>query len=147
MKPSYQYIGKAFPIQDAELKVTGGQKYLDDMKMPGMLYAKIVFSEIAHGGIISINTEKAKALPGVVAVFTHENTPKDRYNNYAFYVDQAVPKDERLFNDKVRFVGDRVAAVVAETDSIAEAAAALIDIEYGELKPLTDMKSTPAAIF
>ncbi|MGE5630877.1 MAG: xanthine dehydrogenase family protein molybdopterin-binding subunit [Caulobacteraceae bacterium] len=139
MKPSYQYIGKVFPIQDAELKVTGEQKYAGDMKMPGMLYAKLVFSEIAHGRIISINAEKAKALPGVVAVFTHENTPKDRYNNYAFFVDQAVPKDERLFNDKVRFVGDRVAAVVAETREIAEEAAALIDIEYEELKPLTNM--------
>jgi CO/xanthine dehydrogenase Mo-binding subunit len=139
MKPSYQYIGKAFPIQDAELKVAGEQKYLDDMKMPGMLYAKVVFSKIAHGNIISINTEKAKALPGVVAVFTHENTPKDLYNNYAFYVDQVVPKDERLFNDKVRFVGDRVAAVVAETRVIAETAAALIEIEYEEFKPLMDM--------
>lgn len=139
MQPSYQYIGKAFPIQDAELKVSGEQKYLDDMKIPGMLYAKVVFSEIAHGRIISINTEKAKALPGVVAVFTHENTPKDLYNNYAFYVDQVVPKDERLLNDKVRFVGDRVAAVVAETRAIAEEAAELIDIEYEELQPLTDM--------
>lgn len=139
MKPSYKYIGKAFSIQDAELKAAGEQKYLDDMRIPGMLYAKVVFSEIAHGNIISVNIEKAKALPGVAAVFTHENTPLECYNNYAFYVDQAVPKDERLLNNKVRFVGDRVAAVVAETRDIAEAAAALIEIEYEELEPLTDM--------
>ncbi|HYE80906.1 MAG TPA: molybdopterin cofactor-binding domain-containing protein [Clostridia bacterium] len=139
MKPSYQYIGKAYPIQDAELKATGGQKYVGDMKIPGMLHAKVVFSEIAHGRIISINTEKAKDLPGVVAVFTHENTPEDLYNNYAFFVDQAVPKDERLLNDKVRFVGDRVAAVVAETGEIAEEAAGLIEIEYEELMPLINM--------
>lgn len=139
MKPPYLYIGKAYPIQDAELKVTGEQKYVGDIKLTGMLYAKVVFSQITHGRIISINTEKAMALPGVVAVFTHENTPKDCYNNYAFFVDQAVPKDERLLNDKARFVGDRVAAIVAETREIAEEAAACIEIEYEELKPLIDM--------
>ncbi len=140
MKPSYKYIGKNFPIQDAELKVTGEQKYLGDIKIPGMLYAKVVFSDIAHGRIISINTEKAKAFPGVAAVFTHENTPKECYNNYAFYVDQMVPKDERLLTDKVCFVGDRVAAVVAETADIAERAADLIEVEYEELKPLLSME-------
>ena len=140
MKNSYKYIGKSYPIQDAELKVTGEQKYLNDIKMSGMLYAKLLFSPIAHGNIKSINTEKAEALAGVVKVFTHKNSPTEKYNDYAFFVDQDVPKDQRIFSEKARFVGDRVAGVVAESLEIAEEAARLIEIEYEELEPIVTIE-------
>jgi len=140
MNNSYKYVGKSFPIQDAELKVTGEQKYLDDIKFAGLLYGKLLFSTVAHGNIKSIDISRAEALPGVIRVFTHENTPTERYNDYAFFVDQEVPKDERIFNEKARFFGDRIGGVVAESKEIAEEAIKLITVEYEELEPTVKLQ-------
>jgi len=140
VKESNKYIGKTYPIQDAILKVTGQQQYTGDLQFPHMLHAKILFSPIAHGIIKKIDTSKAETVPGVVKIFTHENSPKKTFSNYIFFVDQNAPKDEYLFADKARFIGDRVAAVVATDPHIAEKAIKLIEVEYEELPVLADPK-------
>ena len=109
------YIGKSYPVQDAAAKATGELLYVDDMTMPRMLYAKALFSPIAHARIKRIDTTAAEALPGVWAVATYQNTPQTRFNSTTrFYMQAPAPiETERIFDDTVRFVGDRVAAVAA----------------------------------
>ena len=122
------YIGKSYPVQDAAAKATGELLYVDDMTMPRMLYAKALFSPVAHARIKRIDTTAAEALPGVWAVATYQNTPQTRFNSTTrFYMQAPAPiETERIFDDTVRFVGDRVAAVAAETEDIAQAAIDLI---------------------
>lgn len=138
MQQDLKYVGKYVPIHDVKEKVTGKIKYVGDMEISGMLYGKLVLSSIAHGKIVKIDTSKAEAIPGVVKVYTHENTPSTLYNSHKWIAGLEVVKDERLFTDKVRFVGDRMAAVVATDKETAEYAATLIDIEYEELTPIID---------
>ena len=133
-----QYVGHTFPIHDAPPKVRGDLEYLSDMKLPNMLYAKLLLSPIAHGLIRRIDTSKAEALPGVIRVFTHLNTPCKTYSRYRIVPDQErCLEDERLLTDKVRFVGDRVAAVVATSKETAKEAISLILVEYEELPVLS----------
>lgn len=134
----FKYVGKTYPIHDVKLKVTGKQCYVGDMKLHGLLYAKLLLSPIAHGTIKSIDISKAELLPGVIKIFTPFNTSKKMFNNYSFFIDQAVKKDEMLFTDKVRYIGDRVAAVVAEESDIAEEAIGLIEVNYEEYPVLVD---------
>lgn len=133
-----KYIGKTYPIQDSLLKVAGMQKYVCDMSMPNMFHAKILFSKVAHANIISIDTSKAEKLEGVIKVFTHLNTSKKLFSSYMYFMGQNCPVDERIFTDKVRYVGDRVAGVVATSKEIAEKAVGLIDVEYEELPVMTN---------
>ena len=134
------YIGKSYPVQDAAAKATGELLYVDDMTMPRMLYAKALFSPVAHARIKRIDTTAAEALPGVWAVATYQNTPQTRFNSTTrFYMQAPAPiETERIFDDTVRFVGDRVAAVAAETEDIAQAAIDLIEVEYEPLPVVTD---------
>ncbi|GAB6154284.1 molybdopterin-dependent oxidoreductase [Desulfosporosinus burensis] len=137
MTKDFKYVGKSFPIHDAQQKVSGDLKYLSDMSLPNMLYAKLLLSPIAHGLITSIDTSKAEALPGVIRVFTHLNTPSKKYSRYRIIPNQDFClEDERLLTDKVRFVGDRVAAVVATSKETAKQAIALIQVEYEALSVL-----------
>jgi CO/xanthine dehydrogenase Mo-binding subunit len=131
------YVGKTFPIHDAPQKVTGSLVYLNDMVLPNMVYAKLLLSSVAHGIIKKIDTSRAEALPGVCRVFTHLNTPTRTYSRYRIVPGQNnCLEDERLFTEKVRFVGDRVAAVVATSLEIATEAISLIDIDYEVLPAL-----------
>ena len=111
------YIGKSYPVQDAAAKATGELLYVDDMTMPRMLYAKALFSPVAHARIKRIDTTAAEALPGVWAVATYQNTPQTRFNSTTrFYMQAPAPiETERIFDDTVRFVGDRVAAPAYKT--------------------------------
>src|SRR5512145_435206 len=119
-------VGQSVPIHDVREKVTGSLRYVGDQKLHRMVHAKLVLSPIAHGRVRRIDTSEAEALPGVVAVFTHANTPETRYNSHKWIEGLEVVKDESLFTDHPRFHGDRIAAVVAETREIAERAAGLI---------------------
>lgn len=132
------YVGKRLPIRDAALKVTGQLRYTADMKLPRMLHAKVLWSPIAHGRIKSIDTSRAEALPGVRAVLTHKNAPGILFGSAMRFVDHEVVETEHLFDDTVRFVGDRVAAVVAEDLDTARKAVQLIDVEYEELPAVFD---------
>ncbi len=130
-------IGKPYPRVDALDKVVGKALYSGDLSREGMLHAKIVFAERPHARVKRIETGKAKAAPGVVAVYTAKDVP---VNEYGLQVkDQPVlcgPGAAKPYTDVVRFVGDQVAAVIAESEREAEAAAKLIEIEYEDLPVL-----------
>ncbi|WP_251550955.1 xanthine dehydrogenase subunit D [Neobacillus muris] len=116
---------------DGPGKVTGRLKYLTDLSFPKMLYGKILRSQEAHAKIVSISTDKAKQLPGVRAVVTYQDIPG--LNGYGLiFPDQPV-----LCEDRVRCVGDALAAVAAETEEIAKEALKYIEVEYSPL-PVVD---------
>jgi CO/xanthine dehydrogenase Mo-binding subunit/Pyruvate/2-oxoacid:ferredoxin oxidoreductase delta subunit len=133
-------IGRSVPVHDAAAKVTGQLQYVDDISLPGMLYAKVLWSPVAHARIKSIDTAAAEQLPGVRAVACYKNTPQVRFNSTTrFFLQSPAPiETERVFDDTVRFVGDRVAAVAADTPEIARRAVELIRVEYEELPVLVD---------
>ncbi|MEL7601889.1 MAG: molybdopterin cofactor-binding domain-containing protein [Bacillota bacterium] len=124
-------VGKSMPIRDAALKATGQLKYVADMKFSGMLHAKVLFSPVAHARIKRIDTSKAEAVEGVFAVISYQNTPDVYFNSCGETIE--LYKTERLFDEIVRFVGDKVAAVAAVDERTAEKALKLIEVEYEEL--------------
>ena len=124
-------VGSRLPIRDAVVKATGQLKYVADMKLPRMLHGKILFSPVAHAKIKSIDTSKAEAMPGVRAVVTYKNTPDTIFNCCGETIDEF--KNEQVFSPIVRHIGDRVAAVAADSVQIAEKALKLIEVEYEEL--------------
>ena len=119
-------IGHSITRPDTIEKVTGKARFAGDFSVPDALHMKLRFAERPHARILSIDTNRALKHPGVVAVFTAEDVPFNKYGLMS--EDQPV-----LCDEVVRFVGDQVAAVVAETPQQAAQAAALIDIEYREL--------------
>jgi CO/xanthine dehydrogenase Mo-binding subunit len=134
MTSSLRYVGKTHPNYDAVEKLTGRLKYAADMRLPGMLFAKLLLSPIAHGTVRSIDVSRAKALPGVIEVFSHENSTDRLFCRSRRLSGQGrCIEDERLFAQRVRFVGDRVAAVVATSGPVARAAASLVDVKYERL--------------
>ena len=140
MAQEYRAIGHPEPISDAALKVTGQKIYVADMQLPNMLYGMILYSTCAHGKIKSLDTSAAEALPGVKAVATYKNVSQVKYNSAVRFQEHKIPDTERIFDDTVRFVGDRVAAVAAETPEIAKKALSLIKVEYEPLPVYTDVE-------
>jgi len=124
----FSIIGRSIAMVDAAGKTTGHGKYTDDLSMPGMLIGKILHSPHPHARIKSIDTARARALPGVVAVITGKDAPTT-------YGILPIGHDEHaLALDKVRYVGDNVACAAAVDEATAEKALELIDVEY-ELLP------------
>ncbi|MBZ5531204.1 MAG: molybdopterin-dependent oxidoreductase [Acidobacteriia bacterium] len=124
----FSVIGKPVALVDSAGKTTGQGKYADDLSLPGMLYGKILHSPYPHAKIKSIDSSRAEALEGVICVVTGPDAP----NKYGIL---PVGHDETaLAVEKVRYVGDNVACVVATTEALAEQAAELVDVEY-ELLP------------
>ncbi|MEI7884425.1 MAG: molybdopterin cofactor-binding domain-containing protein [Clostridia bacterium] len=144
MKEQFTQIGKSFPVQDAKLKATGQLRYVADMKHPHMLYAKMLFSPLAHAHILSIDTSEAEKLEGVVTIAHTFNTTQVAYNGLKRYWFHEIVEDEYLFSRTVRFVGDRVAVVAAESLEIAAAAIKLIKVEYEELPAVFTMEEALA---
>jgi 4-hydroxybenzoyl-CoA reductase subunit alpha len=137
---NFSIIGKPTAMVDAAEKTTGSGKYTDDLRVPGMLVGKILHSPYPHARIKSIDTTRAEALDGVVAVVIGKDAP----NPYGIL---PVGHDEHaLALDKVRYVGDNVACVAAVSESIAEKALELIDVQYEVLPayfdPEESMKAT-----
>ena len=120
----YKYIRQPVPKLDMQEKVTGKAKYAGDLKFDGMLYAKAVYSEHPHAVIKSIDTSAALAMPGVVGVFTAKDIPGSNELFGGFHV---------LTGDKVRYIGDGVALVVAKDLSTAEKARQAVRVEYEPL--------------
>lgn len=121
------------------LKLAAGKgAFVDDFSIRGMLHGKLLYSPHPHARIIKINTEKARALPGVQAVLTYQDVPRIPYTTAGQGYPEPSPYDNFIFDSKVRYVGDRVAAVAAETPEIAEEAVSLIEVEYEQLPPLLD---------
>ena len=139
----FNIIGKEVPRNDAEAKARGRAQYTDDLKLPGMLYGRILRSPLAHAQIKDIDTSKAKAMPGVKCVLTCEDTPKIKYGNWRLFPET---QDEYpLAVDKVRFIGDEVAAVAAIDPDTAQEALEKIIVEYGELPAVFDVDAARGA--
>lgn len=124
-------VGKRVPMIDAREKVTGEARYVSDVKLPGMLYGRILRSPLPHARILSIDTSRAERTPGVKAVLTANDTPKVKFG-------EVIADEYPLAIDKVRYVGDHVAAVAAISEDIAEEALDLIRVEYEELPVVDD---------
>ena len=135
----FSIVGKEVPRNDAEAKARGAALYTDDLKLPGMLHGRILRSPLAHARIKHIDISQAVSLPGVKCVITGEDTPKIKYGNWRLFPET---QDEYpLAVDKVRFIGDEVAAVAAVDPDTAEEALELIVVEYEELPAVFDVDS------
>ncbi|MDD5007387.1 MAG: 4-hydroxybenzoyl-CoA reductase subunit alpha [Syntrophorhabdaceae bacterium] len=129
----YAVIGKSVPRIDAHAKVTGQALYTGDLKFPNMLFGKILTSPYAHARILRIDTSDAERLPGVKAVITHKDVPSKKYGV------SPARRDENIFCiDKVRHVGDKVAAVAAIDEEIVYQALKLIRVDYEVLPAVFD---------
>ncbi len=128
MNNGFTIIGKPTAMIDAAEKTTGGGKYADDISVPGMLVGKILHSPYPHARIKSIDIHRAEHLEGVVTVAIGKDAPNP------FGILPVGHDEHALALDKVRYVGDNVACVVAVSEAIAEKALELIDVEY-ELLP------------
>jgi 4-hydroxybenzoyl-CoA reductase subunit alpha len=130
---NYSVIGKSVPKIDGRAKVTGQARYTGDLKFPNMLVGKILTSPHPHARILNIDTSEAERLPGVKAVITHKDVPSLKYGL------SPARWDENIFCiDKVRFVGDKVAAVAALDEDTVYKALKLIKVEYEVLPALLD---------
>jgi CO/xanthine dehydrogenase Mo-binding subunit len=134
-----QSVGQSVQRVDALGKVTGEALYPGDLVREGMLHMKILFAGRPHARILSIDTSQAEQAPGVVATYTAKDVPVNEYG--LIMPDQPVlcgPGSDKEGADVVRFIGDQVALVVAETEEQATHALKLIDVEYEDLPLLTD---------
>ncbi|MBN1668800.1 MAG: xanthine dehydrogenase family protein [Anaerolineales bacterium] len=132
-------VGKSVQRLDATSKVTGEALYPGDINLPNQLYMKILFARRPHAIIKRIDTSQAKAVDGVVAIFTAKDVPVNEYG--LILPDQPVlcgPGSSKPYADRVRFVGDQVALVVAESERSAAQARDLIQVDYEDLPVVTD---------
>jgi putative selenate reductase molybdopterin-binding subunit len=136
----YKAVGKPEPKVDAVKLVQGKPAFAADFEMRGLLIAKMLTSPIAHARIKHIDASKARALEGVAAVLTHEDIPRVAFSSAGQSDPIPGPLDMFSLDTKVRYVGDRVAFVAAETAEIAEQALKLIKVEYEELPPIIDLR-------
>src|SRR5262245_13606231 len=128
---SFSAIGQPAPQEEGPEKVSGQALYAADLLLPGMLWGKVLRSPYPHANIVSIDTAKARQVPGVHAVLTGQDLPDRRVGRLL----RDIPV---LAQDRVLFVGEKVAAVAAETVEAAEDALGLIDVVYEELPPVFD---------
>ncbi len=138
-KKSFSVIGKPLPKVDAMAKCTGETRYANDIEFPRMAYAKLLRSPHPHARIRSIRTDRAIVLEGVYGVITGADLPEK------FGIMPSTQDEEALAVDKVRYVGDPVAAVAASSETIAEKALQLIEVDYEILKPILSIEQALAA--
>lgn len=135
-----QTIGKSVVRLDAAGKVTGATPYPGDINLPGQAYMKILFAGRPHAIVKAIDTREAEALPGVLAVLTARDVPNNEYG--LIMPDQPVlcgPGSNKPYADRVRWIGDQVALVIAEDEATAARARELIRVEYEDLPVVTDV--------
>ncbi|HXH12043.1 MAG TPA: xanthine dehydrogenase family protein molybdopterin-binding subunit [Alphaproteobacteria bacterium] len=125
---SLTVVGRPHPRVEGVEKVTGRARYAADIRLPGLLYARVLRSPLPHARVRRVDIARAEALPGVRAVVCASNTPPIPWYHDSF-----------LFDSAVRFVGDEVAAVAADTEDIAEDALRLIAVDYEPLPCVVDM--------
>ena len=128
---TYEVIGKPVTREDGPDKVSGDHVYPADVSLPGMIFGKVLRSPFPHARIVSIDTSRAEGLAGVRAVVTGKDLLGMRVGRFM----RDVPP---LAEDKVRFVGEKVAAVAADDPDIAEEALLLIEVEYEQLLAVFD---------
>jgi CO/xanthine dehydrogenase Mo-binding subunit len=131
-------VGARLPRYDGVAHVTGRTLYVDDVRVPGTLWTKALRSPHHHAGITRLDTSKAEQHPGVHAVVTHKDVPKNVYGHLEAL---GVPADEPLLaEDEVRYKGQPIAAVAAEDEATAAAAVDLIEIDFDEREPFFDIR-------
>ncbi len=130
---SNRVVGQSVPKIDAATKVRGQRKFPQDFNMKGQLYAKVVWSEYPHARVLEIDVSPAEALPGVVAILTSKDVPVNEYG--INIMDQPVLVGE---GEKVRWLGDRIAIVIGESEKIAQEARQLVRVEYEPLPVVSD---------
>src|SRR5437773_4024607 len=137
MTAATRIVGRSVPRMDAPGKVTGTALYAADFALPGMLYGKVLRSSEPHARLVRIDAGRAARLPGVRAIITAADVPDVRYGGAV--------KDETVFaRDRVRYVGQPIAAVAATTLEAAEAALAAIVATYEPLTPVFDVETAIA---
>ncbi|PYV08728.1 MAG: aldehyde oxidase, partial [Acidobacteria bacterium] len=134
-KKSFSVIGKPLPKVDAMAKCAGETVYADDLNLPRTIYAKLLRSPHPHARVLGVHPERALELEGVYAVITGKDLPEK------FGIMPSTQDEEALVVDKVRYVGDPVAAVAAASESLAEKALGTIDVEYEVLKPILSIEA------
>ena len=127
MSDELAIVGHSLTKPDAFAKVSGQTKFADDLALPRMLFGRILRSPLPHARILSVDTRRAKALPGVLAVLTGDDLP------IKFGILPVSQDEEALAGEKVRYVGDPIAAVAATDEWIADEAIDLIDVRFKEL--------------
>jgi len=135
LKKDFRVVGKSVPRKDGVDKVTGEGKFIGDLKLPGMLHAKILRSPHAHADISEIDTGAAEALKGVWAVVTGQDLKGK-------LIGECINDQPPMAYTKVRFVGEPVAAVIAETPEIAARGCELIRVTYSPRKPVFDVRES-----
>ncbi|WEM41255.1 molybdopterin-dependent oxidoreductase Mo/Fe-S-binding subunit [Photobacterium sp. DA100] len=138
-------VGKNCPKIDSAKMVQAKPCYVEDRIPANACVIKVLRSPHAHAWIKHLDVSKAEALPGVVSVITHKNCPDIPYTPGGQSAPEPSPLDRRMFGQKMRHVGDRVAAVVAESVEIAEQALKLIDVEFDVLEPVMSIDEAMAA--
>ncbi|PFG42609.1 CO/xanthine dehydrogenase Mo-binding subunit/aerobic-type carbon monoxide dehydrogenase small subunit (CoxS/CutS family) [Isoptericola jiangsuensis] len=137
--PAGHGVGRSVPPEPARRIVQGREPFTFDTPVArDALVLRVLGSPHAHARIVAVDTAAARALPGVVAVLTHADAPRTRFSTARHEHRTDDPDDTRVLDDTVRFVGQRVAAVVAETAEAADAALALIDVSYDVLPSVHD---------
>lgn len=138
-KQIFSVAGKDARRVDGIEKVTGQALYTGDLQLPGMAHAKILRSPVAHARLVKVDASKAKQLTGVIETLTRDDIKVFNYKYGATYKDQSI-----VAVDKVRYVGDPVAAVLAEDPALAEQALDLVEVEYDELPKVTNIEEAIA---
>ena len=145
----FHVLGKVTRRKDGVARVTGQEQYSIDISLPRMLYGRILSSPYAHARIKSIDASEAKAMGAVVITF--DDVPKVRYNERIITIPSVLHKDHYVLADKVRRMGEAVAAVAAETEALAEKAVRAIKVEYDVLPtnidPIEAMKPEAEPIY
>ncbi len=140
--PKTHVVNRPEPKVDAIKLVKGRPVFADDVEMPGMLFGGLLTSPHAHARIRRIDTSKARALPGVHAVLTHEDVERVIYASGGQSYPNPPPYDQVSLDNKVRFVGDRVAIVAAETPELVQQALELIEVDYEILPAVFDPETS-----
>jgi putative selenate reductase molybdopterin-binding subunit len=137
-------VGHSEMKVDALGLASGRAAFTDDVHLPGMLVAKVLWSPHAHARIKRIDATKAREIRGVACVLTHQDVPRVLHTTAGQGFPEPSPYDSAMLDGKVRYVGDRVAAVAAESRSVAERALRLIEVEYEVLPPVLDLRRADA---
>jgi putative selenate reductase molybdopterin-binding subunit len=143
-RPEYELVGKAAGKVDGPYLARGGKAFVDDFVEPGSCVLKMLRSPHAHAIVKRVDTSEAMKVPGVVFIGTKDNCPDVYYGSAGQGFPEPSPYDRKMFGDKVLHVGDRVAAVVAESEAAAREAMALIEVEYEVLEPVLSIEQARA---
>ncbi|TIP35312.1 MAG: xanthine dehydrogenase, partial [Mesorhizobium sp.] len=131
-------LSRRVPLVDGVAKVTGALRFTADLDVEGLLHGALVLSTHPHARVARVDPAAALAVEGVHEVFWHGNTPAHLYNSSIWFSGQKALADEQMFPQVVRHIGDRVAAVIADTEEIARRAARLIEVDYVDVPTIFD---------